>query len=253
MKTMRIMRIMKTIRAIGTPILPMTLLLPILLSCGTEEPPPKPETRDYFPLAVGNYWVYDETGYDKDNPTATRPNRHDVVDYLDKDFENDTEGALPVFVVENTFPSAEGDCDPRLEYIHDDGTRAVRMRQEVFDHATDALKKTRDYVPGLLRLDRNRSTVSDNWDEDHTLYDDGSTVGVDVFYLYEILEPKSVTVPAGTFDCMVVQRTDPNGSSVEVKVYYYAPGVGKVKEITGDGAKVEELAEYDVESPDGGV
>jgi hypothetical protein len=133
------------------------------------------------------------------------------------------------------------------------------MRQEIFDHDTDALKKTRDYVPGLLRFDRGRTTVGDNWAEDYMIYtvsvpSDTQDGNWPMDYLYEILEPKTVTVPAGTFDCTVLQRTDSNDSSVEIKVYYFAPGVGKVKEITGDGSKTEELVEYHVEiAADGGI
>jgi hypothetical protein len=252
------MRNRSTMRTITNPILPLIFLLPVLfLSCGTQEKPPMPEAGDYFPLTVGNYWVYDET--DTTSVWGTRQTRNDVTDYISMDFENDTEGALPVFVVEDTFPSGEGDINPRLEYIHDDGTRAVRVRQEIYvTEALDVLKKTRDYVPGLLRLDRSRTTVGDNWSEDYTTYtisnpSDAQDGAFPMDYLYEILEPQTVTVPAGTFDCMVVQRTDSNGSSVEIKVYYFAPGVGKVKEITGDGEKTEELVEYHVESPDGGV
>jgi len=231
--------------------------LSLALGCGTEEKPLAPVV-DYFPLAVGNYWVYDETGYSAANPTATRQIRHEVVDYIDMDFEHDAEGALPVFVVETTYPTGDAD-DPRLEYHHDDGVRAVRKRQEVYDQTTAVLKKTRDYEPGLLRLDRSLTAAGEEWDEVYMTFtvsipaeiDDGDW---EVEYLYEILDPVTVTVPAGTFDdCMVVQRTTASGTDFEVKVYYFARDVGKVKEDTGDGEKVEELFEYHVETPDGGV
>jgi hypothetical protein len=176
------------------------------------------------------------------------------------DFAYDAEGELSAFVVENTFPAGGGDTDTaggsRLEYIYDDGTRAVRKRHEIFDD-TSTLTKTRDYEPGFLRFDRSRTTVGDNWAEEYTRYTDtidGTPVTENVSgYLYEILGPETVTVPAGTFDCTVLQRTSTSGASVEIKIYYFAPGVGKVKEIT-EGTKEEVLVEYQVASTaDAGV
>ena len=55
-------------------------------------------------------------------------------------------------------------------------------------------------------------------------------------------------VPAGTFNnCIVAERVTANEpSDPDKKIYYFAPGVGKVKEVT-DGVKVEELTAYSTE------
>jgi len=229
----------------------------LALGCGTEEKPPAPEPNgDLYPLTVGDFWLYEET----DTQSATVQNRYEVVDKIDKDFAYDAEDELSVFVVKATLPSGGGDTDTsggwREEYIYDDGNRAVRKRQDVYDDL-GALTKTRDYEPGFLRFDRSKITVGENWDEEYTRYTDkvdGSSVTQDTAsYLYEVLEPETMTVPAGTFDCTVLQRTSTSGSSVEIKIYYFAPGVGKVKEIT-EGTKEEVLTEYKVASTtDGGV
>jgi len=219
----------------------------LFAACGTEERQ-TPEISDYYPLSVGNTWLYEET----EAGTATEQIRYEIVDQIDKDFAYDAVGALRVFVLETTFPSgASSDTDIvaggwRDEYVYDDGTRVARKRHDIYDDA-GALTKTRDYEPGFLRFDRNKTAVGNEWAEEYTRYTDkvdGSAVTQDeVSYLYEVMEPETVTVPAGTFDCVVWKRTE-TASSGEVKMYYFAPGVGKVKEVTG--SKVEALVSYSV-------
>jgi hypothetical protein len=234
----------------------------LVIGCGTVDKQPLPENTDYFPLAVGNWWLYNETDNDPDTEWETRPVRHEVVDYIEMDFEYDAEGALPVFVVENTFPSGGGDADPRLYFDYDDGSRVVRRRQEVYDKETDVLSEIREWEPGLLKFDRSQTALGDEWEDEHVSYTISAPPGADVVmesttYVYQVGDPESVTVPAGTFDCAVLRRFETSGNNAgELKVYYFAPGVGKVKEVsTPDSGlvKVEELAEYHVESPDGGV
>jgi hypothetical protein len=53
-----------------------------------------------------------------------------------------------------------------------------------------------------------------------------------------------VTVPAGTFTTVHVQRVSGSGSTKQ-KDYWFAKGVGKVKE-TGGGQQNEELMSYSI-------
>jgi hypothetical protein len=48
-----------------------------------------------------------------------------------------------------------------------------------------------------------------------------------------------VTVPAGTFTAVYLQKVSATGGSA--KTYWYVPGVGKVKE---SGGQLEELVSY---------
>jgi len=50
---------------------------------------------------------------------------------------------------------------------------------------------------------------------------------------------ESVTVPAGTFTAIYIQKVSATGGSA--KTYWYVPGVGKVKE---SGGQLEELVSY---------
>jgi hypothetical protein len=257
---MRTTRRMRTMRKTGSPYMIAALLLAALAaSCGTQEKAPPVAYDDLYPLAVGDYWLFDET----DSTTGiTVQNRYEVTEETTYDFQYDDVGAIPVYLIEATFPSGSStDTEVvtggwRVEYVSDDGTRSVRMRHDIYDDL-GALTKTRDYVPGFLRLDRSKVTVGDEWAEEYTRHtdtQDGTAVTQDTAsYLYEVMDPETVTVPAGTFDCTVVKRTLTSGASLEVKIYYFAPGVGKVKEIT-EGTKEEVLTEYSVIAPaDAGV
>lgn len=230
------------------PILPLTLLLPILLSCGTEEKPPASATGDYFPLAVGDWWLFEE-----DEGEETTQVRYEIVDFTNMTFGHGI-GARDVYVVENTFPTGDTGSDTdavggwRVQYYFDDGSRVDRLRHEVYDDDGN-LTKTRDYVPGFLRYDRSK-LQGDEWAEELDRYSDSTPEDTtdDVLYeptsyLFEVLPPETVTVPAGTFDCAVWKRTETDNTG-EIKMYYYAPNVGKVKEVTGD--KIEVLLEYHV-------
>lgn len=238
-----------------------------LTACGTEQNQPPPGSDDYFPLAVGDWWVYEETDDDPDTAWTTRQVRIEVVDSAEMDFDLDAEGALPVLVVEETYPSGDDLADPRVAYDYDDGVVVVQKRLEILDASTDAPERTVDYEPGLLRFDRGRTAAGDDWDGDYVQVtvsvpaqpDDGEWL---LEYLYEIQEPETVTVPAGTFDCLVLKRTCQSGYPgvdevvPEVSVFYFATHVGMVKAVTVHGGgvtTVEELVELHVAAPDGGA
>jgi hypothetical protein len=68
------------------------------------------------------------------------------------------------------------------------------------------------------------------------------------FVVLEVDVP--VTTPAGTFDCIAVQRTkdwqtdDANDSDAQTKIFWFAPGVGKVREFNEDSNSREVLVEF---------
>jgi hypothetical protein len=69
---------------------------------------------------------------------------------------------------------------------------------------------------------------------------DGSVSTKSPIYEFTVLATaEAVTVPAGTYTCVKVRRR--RLDKIDVKTYWLAPGVGKVRE---EGERIEELASY---------
>lgn len=230
------------------------LLLPALIGigCGDQEPGQNDagaggdggpgDTDDYYPLAVGDSWTYEEI----EQGAAAVTLLYEITEETTKTFEHGL-GEREVFAMQNTSPGTS--TERRVQYIEDDGVRAVRLSHDVFDD-TGALTKRRDYVPGFLRFDRGRLEPGATWTEEVVEYSDsmdGSDVTqVTARYRYEIAgSAEPVTVEAGTFSCLHVRRIAITDG--EVKDYYWARGVGKVREITsGSPGKTEDLVAFTI-------
>jgi hypothetical protein len=107
------------------------------------------------------------------------------------------------------------------------------------------------YEPYKLRIDDSDmdKAPGDSYDESYT--EDIQTFGTNAnttsndktdHWVVESLST-SVTTPAGTFDCVQWHRT--NSVTGSDKRYYFAPGIGKVKE-EGSGV-IEILVDYTVQ------
>ena len=184
------------------------------------------DSNDYFPMEVGDYWIYKES-----SPSGEIELKYSVTDKVKKNFGTAV-GEREVFVVENTF---DENNERRIQFIEDDGVRAVRHFHEVYD-LDGNLTKTRLFVPGFLRLDRAKLSVGLEWTETvkrTTDTKDGSAPRLDVVaYEYKVLSlDQQVTIKGKTYFCYTFQRHDEVDH--EDKVYWYAPDIGKVREITG--------------------
>ena len=218
-----------------------------LVTAGCGENDPDAITGDYYPMAVGNYWEYFETYANGDAPETII---HEVTDTETIDFGGEL-GERTVFVVDNA-PDLTS-TKSRTYYNEDDGDKVNRLGQIVYD--TDGnVTKSQNYDPGSLRFDRTRITKGETWTESHTRYtydaDGNPTEELLQQYTFTITElHEEVIVPAGTFDCITITREDLLPDDYEIKTYYYASGVGKVKEISeqsSSGNKMEELTSYSV-------
>ena len=215
----------------------MLVIMSVVISCGTEEPTER-QLKDYYPIKVGDYWEYKETNVKGEIITL----RYEVTKKQTKKFKYGT-GEIDVFIVENTFPGKSD--EKRIQYIEDNGTRVIRHRHEILEGpATET--KTRNWTPGFLRLDRSKLSEGKQWKEDYERYTDtldGSNVKKEtVSYIFKVESLNTeVTLSANgkSYTCLRLKRTDT--VSGEVKEYYYAPGIGKVKEVT-EGDKTEELS-----------
>lgn len=127
------------------------------------------------------------------------------------------------------------------------GDRVLRYREQSFSAATGDLKQEEHWDPHKIHIDGTpaRLIAGAAWTEsyDETKLPVGMTpvtTQVEDDWIC-LAEAESVTVPAGTFTTVVFRKTSQSGAT---KTYYYARGVGKVKEV---GAQVEQLVSYDVE------
>ncbi len=196
------------------------------------------DPEDYYPLFIGANWTYEET----DELSMTTTLYYEITGKEKVSFGNGV-GEKTVYVLENTFP--QNALEKRIQYIEDLGDRAVRHEHLVYE--AGVLTKQRDFVPGFLRFDRTKLQQGDQWTETLDRYTDtkdGTPVEQEtVSYRYEVLGLQElVEVPAGSFYCLQLRRTEVGTN--EIKDYYFAKGIGKVKEIT-QGLKTEQLVDYD--------
>jgi hypothetical protein len=127
------------------------------------------------------------------------------------------------------------------------GDRVVRYREQSFSAATGDLQQEEHWDPYKIHIDGGAARIvpGATWTEtyDETKLPVGMapvTAPVEDDWRC-VADAESITVPAGTFTTVVFQKTSAAGAS---KTYYYARGVGKVKEV---GVQVEQLVSYDVE------
>ncbi len=215
------------------------------MACGDSEPGEEGGLSAAYPMAVGYSWTYEETASGSSTPVTLK---YEITGKETKTFQYVT-GSQEVYVYNNTFPGTSSEY--RVQYLQDDGTRVTRLQHLIYDD-TGTLTKQRDYNPGFLRFDRSKISDGNQWTETYTRYTDTepadtqSTVSEQVVtYQYTVESTnQSVTVPAGTFNCVQIKRSvSGTGVTSETKVYYYADGVGKVMEITDDD-KTEKLSSY---------
>ena len=222
----------------------LALTLAAVGSCGVGGDSNTPDSGvvDRYPIAVGSWWEYYEQSGEK--------SRYDIIGTETVEFDHGI-GARTVFLRER---KSSNDLLSRIvEYIEDDGDRVVRYRQLIYDDF-GILTDQYDEDPGFLKFDRTQASVGDEWECSSTRYSvplDGSPSYVldEWKYIYEVISfDELVTVPAGIFPCIGIQRVTAmgDGSDQPPRNYYFADGVGKVKEILWEDEHHEraELSAY---------
>ncbi len=122
---------------------------------------------------------------------------------------------------------------------------AYRVREE--DLTDGALTTVTTWDPATIKNLVDPQPVG--WSSSSTIHElervmaDGTVKEKDRTYVWTVLAvDESVTVPAGTFQALKVQRSRPDKTD-KVRTYWLVPGVGKVRE---DGERLEELVRYEV-------
>jgi hypothetical protein len=133
------------------------------------------------------------------------------------------------------------------------GERVVRYREQSFAATGGALELEEHWSPHKLHVDSSmaRTAAGATWLEEYQetkLPIGGTPSTATARDRWTVMSPnESVTVPAGTFNAVVLTKA--GGTST--KTYWYVPGVGKVKET---GGQTEELVSYSLAGgADGGT
>lgn len=186
-----------------------------------------------LPLRPGNSWTYRVTDGDQVTQKTVRVGESRTVG---GDGPNAQAGAFEL--------TSEKDDSSAVSLVADLDGRIVRYVEEELSASGDV---ERSYVwsPYRLYIDgsaQHRASGA-SWLE---VSEESSTKAGEAAELSTLRErwmvtasKEEVTVPAGTFQALVVQKA----GGTKLKTYWYVPGLGKVKET---GGQTEELVDYDV-------
>src|SRR5687767_73523 len=204
-----------------------TLILMLAASCGTEDPPGS-KGESLFPVAVGNSWTYRITDGDAEEAPKTQTITGTAAD-----------GA---FVFE-TVRGVNGDRESVSIQKIDEENRLVRLSEYSLFQGNETERIT--YVPFDIRIDTDDYSrgleYSQTYLEDHIGSDTAPDVMKTQNFLVEAVD-ELLTVPAGTYRTVRIRRTTIDGPG---KLFWYAAGIGKIRET--NGVRTEELTTAELE------
>ncbi|WPB75135.1 hypothetical protein KYC5002_39835 [Archangium violaceum] len=194
----------------------------------------EPTSGPLLPWTVGNRWTYRVTDDGEVSQKET------------------TVGALePVGgtgpsrdVLAHKVVTLKGTADKTVSWQAASGTGIVRYREQSFQANTDTVETEEHWSPARLHVDDapEHAVVGATWLEvyEETKLSGGVSSTETLRERWTVLaDDEPVTVPAGTFRALVLQKA---GTS-KTKTYWYVRGIGKVKET---GGQTEELVSYEV-------
>lgn len=190
-----------------------------------------PRAQRLLPLAIGASWTYRVTP-----ATGTPEDKLNTVEALE-----DVGGAktgITAFRVRTE--KLDGST---VSWQEDRCTSVTRHREQTFDLA-NVRKVDTIYTPDKIRVDETpaHTAMGASWVVSYTEVTTDSanqvtTIAKDESWSVDAVA-ESVTVPAGTFTAIKLHKVT---SGAADKLYWFVPGVGKVKE-TGD--QTEELVSF---------
>jgi len=190
-----------------------------------------PGDANFYPLVDGATWTY----------------RHTTTDLVVWDeivsMQATTWNGMPAI---EQFDNAGNNGESTRSIIASDGSTVSRVHKIV--ELAGATVETVDYDPGFLRVDNAWGEGdSVNWGYQRTAYDPAGMVVSDnprtQIFTVESMSVE-VTVPAGTFDC--IQFVRERVSTGELKRFWFADGVGKIRHETLSTGATEELTEFSI-------
>ena len=185
-----------------------------------------------LPYELGYSWTYNVT----DLGTGIRTTKTQT---LSSELVTNADFPGEMFI-EQTTVKATGTT---VSLLRLEGDVLLRFRQEDFDDL-GASERVTIYDPGKLRLDESvgRVELGASYSESYTatVIETSGTTSMPVSETWEVIgEADSCDAPMGMFECLHLRRTRTEGGAT-VKDFYFAEGIGKVRE---EGTtQLEELA-----------
>jgi hypothetical protein len=195
--------------------------------------------QSHYPIVVGATWTYHHT-----NPAKQPWDEVDSIEaatYMGKDVSALTD-------------EEDGQGQKSRSLLEVDGTGVYRVYKEVAISGQVAVKVA--YKPGFLRYDEAWAdgasvTLDDDWTQTCVFSSvaakcaPGAVQPGTTTHSFKVISVSTqVTVPAGTFDAVEIERVNPGNS--ETKRFWFAAGVGKVREHDLSSGAIEELTQYQI-------
>lgn len=215
-------------------ILLMTL---VLGACGSSDSSidalPPGVLGHYLPWTVGSSWSYKLT--DPKSPGTPKLDQPTMI--LRMEDVGGVHAGTQALVVHHTQYTGSKDV-----WEANVGDVDVRYKTVFYD-AANAVTSTDVDAPYRLKLDESaaHTMTGAQWTTMFTETSNGGAPAMKTEMWNVVSASETITVIAGTFDCLHVHRTSSSGT---LQDYWYARAVGKVKE-TG-GAQDEELMSYNI-------
>ena len=185
---------------------------------------------DFLPYEVGFSWSFRVTDLGTGN-RSTKEQR------IDPGMNHPTHGEVVVQVTEKLNGTT-------TSYLRREGGRVLRFEQQDRDE-TMTLERTTTYVPSQIRIDESdeRTMFGATWNETYTevVRDPAGTLVSEIETVdgWEVMDVDvDCEAPFGAFSCIHLRRVRTQGGVAE-KDFYFARGVGKVREVGAN--QLEEL------------
>lgn len=205
--------------------------VPPPIECADSVPASGPR---YLPLALGASWTY----HVFDLSTAEEGDKTSTVEALE-DVGGRKAGVCAYRV------RTEKINGVTVTWQQDTGQAVARHHEESYD-LSEALRDEEWYEPYKVRLDEAPARVvlgaefPEEYEETHVDASGNEIVDTrSIDWTVEAVDDE-ITVPAGTFPCLRIRHTGTVPGQSD-KLFWFAVGVGKVKE---QGGQLEELTAY---------
>jgi hypothetical protein len=214
-----------------------------LLGCGQEAPPAPVPLGPYHPLVDGAWWEYQHSDWtERVTLTAT------------------TLGGAPAFLMTDSPNPGDGvRSDATVVAVAGRVLRKTKQEYLIAADGTATLETSVDYGVGFTRFDESWAEQAVGYEEtpeyERVEIPAAGAAGAPearrhTFEIMSLSEP--VQTSMGTFDCIKIKRTKDwqaeadglDASDAEPKIFWFARGVGKVRELNLDTERGELLSGY---------